>query len=121
LSVSDPRFVESVRLFNEGRYFESHEELEKLWLETPKDDRVRDFYKGFIQCAAAIFLLKRGTRGGAFAVCRTATGYLDRYAPACLGLDVAGLARGMRDCFERAEASGEMPKAEEYPKAVLDL
>ncbi len=109
--MTDPRFLEAVRLFNAGEYFESHEVLEELWLEIPDSDRMRNFYKGFIQCAAALYLLKRGTLGGAKALCGTSTKYLEAYVPEQLGLDVLRLIADMRKCFDSPPKSPDFPIA----------
>ena len=108
---ADPRYLESIRLFNKGEYFESHEVLEKLWIETPQSDPIRNFYKGFIQCAAALYLLKRGTATGAKALCETSTQYLAAYGPKCLGLDVARLIADMKTCFHSDPKAPNLPTA----------
>lgn len=108
---TDSRFIEAVRLFNAGEFFESHEVLEELWLETPDEAVIRNFYKGFIQCAGALYLLRRGTLGGAKALCQTAVGYLEAYAPDCLGLDVSRLLVDMRTCFQSDLKSPKFPAA----------
>ncbi len=97
---SDPRWRKSLELFNRGEYFESHEVLEGLWLET-KGDPHNDLYKGVIQAAAAVYQLKRGIHSGAVELCRTSVKYLEGYAPEALGLDVAGLVAGMEALFEK--------------------
>src|SRR5262245_17764644 len=51
----DPRFLEGLHLFNEKEYFECHEVIEDLWLDTPSDDKWRDLYKGVIQAAASLY------------------------------------------------------------------
>ena len=84
----DPRFVKGLELFETGEYFECHEVIEDLWLETPPEDSLRDLYKGVIQAAAAIYQLDRGIMSGALGLYRTGTGYLEKYRPAALGLDV---------------------------------
>jgi hypothetical protein len=54
---ADPRYAGFFTCFNEQRYFEAHDVLEGLWLET------RDpFYKGLIQVAGAFVHLQRQYR-----------------------------------------------------------
>ena len=108
----DPRFAEALRLFNAGEYFVSHEVMEELWLETPAADPMRDLYKGVIQCAAALFLLKRGPQTGAVELCRTATGYLEKYRPERLGLEVDRLIGDMRTCFSAFDGWDKKTKVE---------
>ncbi len=95
----DPRFTRGLELFNEGEYFECHEVIEDLWLETQPNDPFRDLYKGVIQAAAAVYQFKRGIHSGALGLYRTCVGYLEKYSPSALGLDVARLAAQMRAYF----------------------
>ena len=83
----DPLYLEYFTLFHNGKYFESHEVLEKLWLRDRSESR--DFYKGLIQLAAALHHLKQGNVNGAEYLRSSAMGYLKAYAPAYLGLEVS--------------------------------
>lgn len=75
----DPRLQDFINLFNEKEFFEAHEMLEGLWIETEGEDK--DFYKGLIQCAVAFVHLERGNFKGARKLFRTAHGYLHAYLP----------------------------------------
>jgi uncharacterized protein len=97
---ADARFLEGLRLFNEKEYFECHEVIEELWLETPSEDPYRDLYKGVIQAAACIYQFDRGILSGAEGLYRTSMGYLEKYRPKALGLDVDGLLEGMRSFYK---------------------
>jgi len=101
--VTDPRFLRGLKLFNERDFFECHEVIEELWLETPSDDPYRDLYKGVIQAAAALYQFKRGILSGAIGLSATAVGYLERYRPSALGLDIEKLIAGMRLFFKPLE------------------
>jgi len=59
-------YVEAVRLFNKGLYFESHEELEQLWVKLPKGPD-KTFYQAIIHIAAAFLHRSRGRAKPAFA------------------------------------------------------
>lgn len=98
--MSDPRFFEGLRLFNHGEYFECHEVIEELWLQTPVDDIYRDLYKGVIQAAAAIYQEQRGIESGALGLHKTAIQYLAKYSPVSLGLKVDPLIDGLNDYFK---------------------
>ena len=105
---ADERFTRGLHLFNQGEYFECHEVIEDLWLETPETDAYRDLYKGVIQAAAAIYQWDRAILTGARGLYRTSIDYLEKYHPAALGLDVEKLVRQMRACFKGLEEwSGE--------------
>lgn len=97
----DPRFTKGLELFNHGEYFECHEVIEDLWLETSPDDPNRDLYKGVIQAAAAIYQLERGISSGATGLFKTSVKYLEIYRPKALGLDVGKLIQELRDRFEK--------------------
>lgn len=97
---ADPRFWESLRLFKEEKYFESHEVMEGLWLED-KNGTYGDLYKGIIQAAAAFLLLKRGTLSGSLQLFKSSTRYLKPYEPCVFGFDVSGLVRQMAERFKK--------------------
>lgn len=89
----DARFTQGLELFKKNEFFECHEVIEDLWLETPEIDPNRDLYKGVIQAAAAIYQFERGILSGARGLRKTALLYLEKYRPQALGLDVDNLIR----------------------------
>ena len=82
----DARLIRGIDLFNTRQFFECHEVLEALWLETR--DRSRDFYKGLIQAAVAFYHWSRSNQPGAMSLYRSSSAYLKRYRPEWLGVDV---------------------------------
>lgn len=94
----DERFKKGLELFNEGEFFECHEVLENLWLAT--QDKHKDLYKGIIQAAVALYHLEQGNLSGAKKLYKTSTGYLIKYEPEALGLNVRQLICDMKNCFE---------------------
>ena len=99
----DPRFIKGLELFNRHDFYECHEIIESLWLQTPSEDGYRDLYKGVIQAAAALYQFQRGILSGARSLYRTSVAYLGKYAPRSLGLDVSRLMEDLRRCFEDLE------------------
>ncbi|MCI0417041.1 DUF309 domain-containing protein [bacterium] len=75
--MHDPRLTEFIRLFNERKFFESHEILEELWLECVDDQK--EFYRGLIQCAVALAHWQRNNRTGARQVGSRALATLRRF------------------------------------------
>lgn len=75
----DERLKEFIDLFNRKDFFEAHEVLEDLWIETEGEEK--DFYKGLIQCAVAFVHLDRNNDKGAMKLFGTACGYLNHYLP----------------------------------------
>ena len=108
----DPRFKKGLELFNHKEYFECHEVIEELWLETSSDDEYRDLYKGVIQAAAAIYQYERRIWSGARGLYKTSVGYLEKYEPESLGLNVKKLMDEMKRFFAGCETWGEEGPAE---------
>ncbi|MBI3315569.1 MAG: DUF309 domain-containing protein [Candidatus Omnitrophica bacterium] len=84
----DERFKRGLELFDQGEFFECHEVIEDLWLKTDSGNPYRDLYKGVIQAAAALHQHRRGITSGAEGLYKTSVGYLNKYRPRALGLDV---------------------------------
>jgi predicted metal-dependent hydrolase len=87
LSESDADFVRAVALFNAGRYFESHEVWERLWLRAAGTDRL--LLQGLIQAAAAMLHLERGNLPGARSLHRKAQARLEAVPAEFMELAVA--------------------------------
>jgi predicted metal-dependent hydrolase len=71
----DGDFAHAVELFNAGRYFESHEVWEGLWLRADGAEKL--FLQGLIQAAAAMLHLERGNLPGARSLQRKAQARLE--------------------------------------------
>jgi hypothetical protein len=82
----DRRFVEFIQLFNSEKFFEAHEVLEELWLET-KGTR-KQFYQGLIQCAVAFAHWQRRNPRGAIQVGNRGLQTLKMYGPGEEGINV---------------------------------
>jgi predicted metal-dependent hydrolase len=61
--MRDPKLEEFIRLFNHQAFFEAHEVLEALWLETTGEQKL--FYQGLIQCAVSLAHFQRNNARGA--------------------------------------------------------
>jgi hypothetical protein len=85
----DQRLKEFIELFNRKEFFEAHEVLEDLWVESEGEEK--DFYKGLIQCAVAFVHLDRNNFKGATKLHRTACGYLTHYLPEYAEIDTEHL------------------------------
>ena len=113
--------MKGLELFNHQEYFECHEVIEDLWLETPEADSLRDLYKGVIQAAAAIYQWDRGILTGARGLYRSAIGYLEKYQPETLGLNVKDLLGKMKEfCADLDQWDGESPLPRD-PKKIIRL
>lgn len=89
-----PLVLRGLAEFNRGEYFTCHETLELAWNEEP--DPVRLLYQGILQIAVACHHVKGQNWRGAMKVLERGLPKLAHFAPACQGIDVAGLLAGAR-------------------------
>jgi predicted metal-dependent hydrolase len=110
----DPRYQGYFSCFNAGQYYEAHDVLENLWLETKGDDSL--FFKGLIQVAGAFVHLqkqflhpdhaKHGRRlRPAVRLFALAMANLEPFGPSHLHLDVAQLCQLCRRLAEEVTAT----------------
>lgn len=104
--------LQGIAEFNRQEYFRAHETLERLWRR--ERGPIRLFYQGIIQIAVGLLHAQRGNNPGAIGLLGRGIDKLDSFAPACLGVDVAGLladARQARDAIlaRREDNIGGLP------------
>jgi predicted metal-dependent hydrolase len=93
-------FIHGIEQFNAHEYFECHETLENLWNAEPGPSRI--LYKGVLQVGVGCYHFLRDNYKGAIIKLQTGADYLEPFAPACRGIDVAQLisdARGLREAI----------------------
>src|SRR5260221_11571486 len=91
----DSRYLKFFERFNRQEYFEAHEVLEGLWLETT--GAKKDFYKGLIQTAAVLLKLKQGRPDAAQRLARRALTHMEKYLNECEGLNVKSVVSLLND------------------------
>ena len=112
--ATHPYYLAFFRCWNEQRYYEAHDVLEQLWLETKSPDA--DFFKGLIQAAGAFVHLqkrfehpshaKHGRRlPPAVRLFRLAQRNLASFSPSHHSLDVEGLCRLLNRYADQIVAS----------------
>ena len=82
-------FREGIELFNQGRFYESHEVWEEIWRSTAPEPK--DLFQGLIQVAAALHQFSLERRDAPRRTLAKARQRLEPYAPTALGLDLAHL------------------------------
>ena len=82
----DERYRKFFELFNERDFYECHEVLEDLWMETAGEER--PFYQGLIQTATAFYHLQNGNFGGARKLFTTGLEYLKPFPDRYLSFDL---------------------------------
>ena len=113
----DARLREGIRLFNAGRFFESHESLEDFY--SRAEQQHKPFLEGLIQLAAACRLFRDfGEVKGAVRMVHQAIIRLENYRPSYLGIRVNHLIDAMEEWTKQVEADN-VTMREQIPKIRL--
>lgn len=81
--------LEAYGQFNRGKWHDSHETLEDLWIGS--EGEIRSFYQGLLQIAVALYHWHNGNFKGANFLIESGTGHLGRVRPVCRQIDVEAL------------------------------
>jgi len=84
-----PAAIAGLELFNAGRYFEAHEELESAW--RVEKGPIRELYRGILQVGVGYYHVQRGNYRGALKMFRRARQWLDLFPDECCGINLARL------------------------------
>jgi len=113
----DARLREGIRLFNAGRFFESHESLEDFY--SRAEEAHKPFLEGLIQLAAACRLCRDfGEVEGPVRMVHQAMIRLENYQPSYLGIRVKHLIQAMEEWTRQVEADNVTIR-EQIPKIRL--
>ena len=88
-SSPPPGVVEGIRLFNEGLYYECHEEIEHEW--HAETGEIRNLYQGILQIGVGFHHASNGNLRGARLLLNDGLDKLGCFLPACLGIDTQAL------------------------------
>lgn len=100
VTAYDPLYLAGIECFNRQAYFESHEIWEALWNETHGE--AKQFYKGLIQAAVALYHLSRSNVPGAQKLWAKSQEHLAPFGPRYLGLDVDQFVSQVSQCVEQS-------------------
>ncbi len=75
-------------LYSQGQYYECHDVMEEIWMETPGPER--KFFQGLLQCAIALHHWSNGNIQGARILYHEGTKKLQPFRPSHLGVDLEG-------------------------------
>lgn len=103
-------------LFNEGHYFEAHEELELAW----RDERgnVRELYQGILEAGVTYLHITRGNYAGARKVFGRSMRWLSGWPEVCRGIQVGRLRRDLQAAVAEVERLGE-EHMDQFDRALL--
>jgi hypothetical protein len=113
--------LRGIHEFNEGKYFEQHETLERVWRAETRP--VRDLYQGILQIGVALLQIERGNAPGTIKTFERAFRWLEPFRPSCQGIDVERLLRESHIVYKQvkrlgAERIGEISRSS-YPHVHL--
>lgn len=115
-----PLYLQGIAYFNACEFFEAHEVWEELWKDYSGELRL--FYKGLIQAAVALHHFGNGNIRGARKVYFSSRGYIERYRPDCVGLNVDAFLAQFDACFAEVAASQEnFPNIELNPELIPEI
>lgn len=92
-----------IDLYNHGYWWESHEVFETLWNSAGRRSEQGNFFQALIQLAAANLKLFMGNRQAAQNLLRRGLVRLERVPDFYMGMDVARLTEGIRQCVNDPE------------------
>ncbi len=100
-----PRAHEGLILFNKGKYFEAHEELEAAWKE--EKGKIRELYQGILQSGVTYLHITRGNYAGAIKVYGRSMRWLRQWPETCRGVKVGQLRNDLDAAIEEVKRLGE--------------
>ena len=111
-----PRARAGIQLFNAGRYFDAHEELEAAWRE--EKSKVRQLYQGILEAAVTYLHITRGNYPGAMKVFGRSMRWLKDWPEICRGVDVGQLRKDMSAAISEIERLGP-GRIAEFSRSLL--
>ena len=100
-----PKAMEGLRLFNAGKYFEAHEELEAAWKD--ERDKIRELYQGILQAGVTYLHITRGNYAGAIKVYGRSMKWLRQWPETCRGVEIRQLRNDLDAAIEEVKRLGE--------------
>lgn len=96
---------DAIAKFNAGEYYEQHDLLEALWMET--ESPVRQLYQAILQVGIAYYQIEQGNRRGAIKMLSRALRWIDFLPGDCQGVDVTQLRTNAEALREILLGTGE--------------
>ncbi len=100
-----PRARQGILLFNQGKYFEAHEELEAAWKE--ETGRIRRLYQGILEAGVTYLHITRCNYAGAVKVYGRSMKWLNDWPDTCRGIEVGQLRKDLEAAILEVHKLGE--------------
>lgn len=113
-------YLEGIRHFNAGRYYDAHEIWEEIWLRSTDAEKL--FYQMLIQAAVGLYHIERGNRHGAQSLYERVCEKLQKLPDVFMSLDVAEFARQFDAfCTGWSESKAEAAPSTDRPRPLIRL
>ena len=114
-------FSRAIAEFNSGRYFECHDTLEALWVDSSGDEKI--FLQGMIQVSVGFYHYVNGNPSGALSQWGRGAEKLSGFSPVHGGVDVGRLLASVREWSSAAarDLAGDRDPALELKRPTLEL
>jgi sugar phosphate isomerase/epimerase len=99
-----------IALFNAGRYYEAHEEIEHEWHAERRP--IRLLYQGILQIGVGLHHARGGNHRGAVLLLTDGIAKVSQFLPACQGVPTAVLAQAAQACLDQVIELGAERLAE---------
>ncbi|MDO8753274.1 MAG: DUF309 domain-containing protein [Anaerolineales bacterium] len=103
--VLHAKAIEGLKLFNAGKFFEAHEELEEAW--KTETGGMRELYRGILQIAVTYLHITRGNYDGAVKVYGRSLKWLNNRPDICMGIQVRKLRNNAELVMNEVERLGK--------------
>lgn len=94
-----PGVREGIRLFNERKFYECHEEIEHEW--HAERGPIRRLYQGILQIGVGFHHARHGNHRGAVLLLTDGIEKTSHFLPSCRGIDTARLVAESQACLDR--------------------
>ena len=100
-----PNAIRGIKLFNQGAYFEAHEELEIAW--RAEKTVLRNLYRGILQVGVAYYHIQRKNYHGGTVMLARALNWLTPFPEDFYGIDLNTFVQDIKEAQSTLEKLGE--------------
>lgn len=103
-SLIHPNALNGIKLFNNKKYFEAHEELELAW----RDEKgwIKEMYRGILQVGVAYYHIQKRNFPGSRKMFERAFKWLAPYPDICYGVNIKKLKTDAHFAYEHLLSLG---------------
>ncbi len=103
--------LQGLQHFNQGEFYEAHEDFEAAWRQTPGEER--EYYRALLQISGGFFRLSQGNAKGAQKFFQLASGWLTQFPGSFMGMNTLAIQKNLEAILHDIER-------DRHPSAVLE-